>query len=112
MQKYYCKKIQIIDALGIKSGIRIDNVTAEYDENKESMRIFGKLYKMDNYSHFDHKPTVLCELYDEKKGILNCQKGKIYGDITILDNVTFSCIIKEYSLIDWNETSQILLYVI
>ena len=105
-------KIRILDVLGIKTGIRIDNVRAEYDEAKEVMKICGRLFKMENYSKRNHEPVVMCDLEDRNKRIICCQKGEIYGDIDLLYKTTFSFIIKEFSLIDWKDTSQIYLYII
>ena len=105
-------KIRILDALGVKTGIRIDNVRAEYDDSKEEIKIFGRLYKMENFSNRNRESVVMCDFVDRNKRIIYCQKAEIYGDIDLLDKITFSIIIKEYSLIDWEDTLQIFLYII
>ena len=104
--------IKVLDYLGVKTGVKIDNVRAEYDDSTEIVKIYGKLYKMENYTKKRRRVRIMCDIIDKDDRLLISQNGKIFGEIDILDKVSFSIIIKNFTLVDWKETSSLKLYII
>ena len=97
---------------GIKSGIQIQNVRAEYDEERQTLKIYGKLCKRDYFIKKKNRPVIICEINDIYGRILSSYEGKIYGNLNLIEKTSFAFEIKDYSIVDWHETSVIQLLII
>lgn len=104
--------VQIIDVLGIETGVHISNVRAEYDEKRKRIKIYGKLCKREYYDEKVHSRRIICIMYDGYDKIITSQEGVIFGDFSYRKTAIFKIVVEEFDLIDWNETSKILLEMV
>lgn len=108
-------KIRIQDPIGLRTGIRLDNIKSYIDSNPEvnHIRIYGTMAASADIAANQAEPEICCGLFDSKNRVCYSLTGEHAGLFWISRYTIFRIeLLNASRYFNWNEIDHISLFVI